>query len=119
MAHGLGDDLLSSRISGALLETTMDHRGTLNTEIAEIINDFLICIMLIWANTSTGREVVYSRRVVVNECELSLADRMDTRQGACSQGLNHMILETYQHYPPRQGSTHSFFFDGVNIRPHD
>jgi len=39
MAHGLGDDLLSSRISGALLETTMDHRGTLNTEIAEIIND--------------------------------------------------------------------------------
>ena len=39
MAYGLGDDLLSSKISGALLETTMDHRGTLNNEIAEIIDN--------------------------------------------------------------------------------
>lgn len=39
MAYGLEDDLLSSRISGALLETTTDHRGTLNNEIAEIIDN--------------------------------------------------------------------------------
>ena len=39
MAHSLGDDLLGSKISGALLEVTMDDRGTLNNEIAKIIDN--------------------------------------------------------------------------------
>jgi len=39
MAHGLKDDLLGSRISRVPLETTMDHCGTLNNEIAEIIDN--------------------------------------------------------------------------------
>ena len=39
MAYGLEDDLLSSRISGTLLEMTTDHHGTLNNEIAKIIDN--------------------------------------------------------------------------------
>jgi hypothetical protein len=39
MVYGLGGDLLGSRISEVLLETTADHRGTLNNEIAEIIDN--------------------------------------------------------------------------------
>jgi len=39
MAYGLGDDLLSSKISSALLEAMLDDHGTLNNKIAEIIDN--------------------------------------------------------------------------------
>ena len=39
MAYDLEDDSLGSRISAVLHETTMDHRGTLNNQIAEIIDN--------------------------------------------------------------------------------
>ena len=39
MAHSLGDNIVGSKISGALLEVIMDDRGTLNSEITNIIDN--------------------------------------------------------------------------------
>jgi len=39
MACSLGDIVIGSQVSRALLEVTMDHRGTINNEIAMIVNE--------------------------------------------------------------------------------